>query len=79
MDKLREGIVKMSNSEPNASLSESQNSTTPNYRPYAQMIEQALQELDEEEGSDEDSISKFIIKNNDTLTRDDKIMLKHHL
>ena len=60
MDKLREGIVKMSNTEPNASLSESQNSilrqhldiimsglqTTPNHPPYAWMIEQALQELD---------------------------------
>ena len=93
MDKLREGIVKMSNSEPNASLSESHNSilrqhldiimsglqTTPDHPPYAWMIEQALHELDEEEGSDEDSISEFIIKNNDSLPRAHKIMLKHHL
>nr|XP_025884121.1 uncharacterized protein LOC112940338 [Solanum lycopersicum] len=93
MDKLREEIVKMSNSEPNASLSESHNSilrqhldiimsglqTTPDHPPYAWMIEQALQELDEEEGSDEDSISEFIIKNNDSLPRAHKIMLKHLL
>ncbi|XP_015057417.1 HMG-Y-related protein A-like [Solanum pennellii] len=83
----------MSNIEPNASLSESQNSilrqhldiimsglqTTPDHPPYAWMIEQALQELDEEEGSDEDSISEFIIKNNDSLPMAHKIMLKHHL
>ena len=80
----------MSNSKPNASLSESQNSilrqhldiimsglqTTPNHPPYAWMIETTLQELDEE---DEDSISEFIIKNNDSLPRAHKIMLKHHL
>ncbi|KAG5608248.1 hypothetical protein H5410_019529 [Solanum commersonii] len=62
MDKLREEIVKLSNSEPNAPLSEAQNSilqqhldhlmsglqTTPDHPPYAWMIEKALQELDEE-------------------------------
>ncbi|WMV22811.1 hypothetical protein MTR67_016196 [Solanum verrucosum] len=93
MDKLREGIVKMSNSEPNAPLSEAQNSileqhldrlmsglqTTPDHPPYAWMIEKALQELDEEEGSNEDSISEFITKNNDSLPRAHTTMLKHHL
>ncbi|XP_006360458.1 HMG-Y-related protein A-like [Solanum tuberosum] len=93
MDKLREGIVKMSNSEPNAPLSEAQNSilqqhldrlmsglqTTPDHPPYAWMIEKALQELDEEGGSNEDSISEFIMKNNDSLPRAHTTMLKHHL
>ncbi|KAH0692129.1 hypothetical protein KY285_019226 [Solanum tuberosum] len=93
MDKLREGIVKMSNSEPNAPLSETQNSilqqhldrymsdlqTTPDHPPYAWMIEKALQELDEEGGSNEDSISEFIMKNNDSLPRAHTTMLKHHL
>ncbi|KAH0681737.1 hypothetical protein KY289_019489 [Solanum tuberosum] len=93
MDKLREGIVKMSNSEPNAPLSETQNSilqqhldrymsdlqTTPDHPPYAWMIEKVLQELDEEGGSNEDSISEFIMKNNDSLPRAHTTMLKHHL
>ncbi|KAK4720471.1 hypothetical protein R3W88_010704 [Solanum pinnatisectum] len=93
MDKLREGIVKMSNSEPNAPLSEAQNSilqqhldrlmsglqTTPDHPPYAWMIEKALQELDKEGGSNEDSISEFITKNNDSLPRAHTTMLKHHL
>ncbi|KAH0759698.1 hypothetical protein KY290_023191 [Solanum tuberosum] len=93
MDKLREGIVKMSNSEPNAPLSETQNSilqqhldrlmsglqTTPDHPPYAWMIEKALQELDEEGGSNEDSISESIMKNNDSLPKAHTTMLKHHL
>ncbi|KAK6790669.1 hypothetical protein RDI58_009750 [Solanum bulbocastanum] len=53
--------------------------TTPDHPPYAWMIEKALQELDEEGGSNEDSISEFIIKNNDSLPRAHTTMLKHHL
>ncbi|KAK4720470.1 hypothetical protein R3W88_010703 [Solanum pinnatisectum] len=43
------------------------------------MIEKALQELDEEGGSNEDSISEFIMKNNESLPRAHTTMLKHHL
>ncbi|TMW83130.1 hypothetical protein EJD97_002814 [Solanum chilense] len=93
MDKLREGIVKMSNSAPNAPLPETQNlilqqhlhhylsdlQTTPDHPPYTWMIEKALEVLNEEGGSKEESISEFITKNNDSLPRAHTTMLKHHL
>ena len=43
------------------------------------MIEKALQALNEEGGSKEESISEFITKNNDSLPRAHTTMLKHHL
>ncbi|KAK4371163.1 hypothetical protein RND71_010638 [Anisodus tanguticus] len=93
MDKMREAILKMANSEPNVPLSATQNSllqerithflsclhTTPDHPPYTWMIEQALQELDEEGGSSEDSISKFIRKKYDSLPWAHTTLLKHHL
>ena len=93
MDKLREGSVKMSNSAPNVPLPETQNlilqqhlhhymsdlQTTPNHPPYTWMIEKALEALNEEGGSKEESISEFITKNNDSLPRAHTTMLKHHL
>ena len=93
MDKLREGIVKMSNSAPNAPLSETQNfilqehlhyylsglQTTPGHPPYTWMIEKALEALNEEGGSKEESISEFITKNNNSFPRANTTMLKHHL
>ncbi|XP_055801209.1 uncharacterized protein LOC129870439 [Solanum dulcamara] len=93
MEKLRETILKMSNKEPNVPLSKTQNSilqqhlnrflsglhTTPVHPPYTCMIEKALQELDEEGGSNEDSISEFIKKEYDSLPRAHTTLLKHHL
>ncbi|XP_009762496.1 uncharacterized protein LOC107762765 [Nicotiana tabacum] len=93
MNKLREAILKLSNSEPNGPLSPTQNSilqqrlshflsslhTTPDHPPYSWMIQRALQELDEAEGSTEDSISKFIKKEYDDLPVAHMFLLKHHL
>ncbi|KAK4373351.1 hypothetical protein RND71_008735 [Anisodus tanguticus] len=93
MDKLREAILELANSEPNVPLSAIQNSvlqqqlnhflsclhTAPDHPPYTWMIEQALQELGEEGGSSEDSISKFIKKEYDSLPWAHTTLLKHHL
>ncbi|XP_009592941.1 nuclear matrix constituent protein 1-like [Nicotiana tomentosiformis] len=93
MDKLREAILKLSNSEPNGPLSPTQNyilqqrlshflsslNTTPDHPPYSWMIQRALQELDEEGGSSEDSISKFIKEEYDNLPVAHMFLLKHHL
>ena len=43
------------------------------------MIEKALQALNEEGGSKEESISEFITKNNNSFPRANTTMLKHHL
>ncbi|OIT21356.1 PREDICTED: uncharacterized protein DDB_G0286299-like [Nicotiana attenuata] len=93
MDKLKEAILKLSNSEPNGLLSPTRNSilqlrlshllsslhTTPDHPPYSWMIQRALQELNEEGGSSEDSISKFIKKEYDNLPMAHMFLLKHHL
>ncbi|MCD7450586.1 hypothetical protein HAX54_007382 [Datura stramonium] len=93
MDKLREAILKLSNSAPNGPLSITQNSflqqsltnflsclhTTPDHPPYAWMIEKALRELNEKGGSSEDSIAKFIKKEYDSLPWAHMTLLKHHL
>ncbi|XP_009784525.1 uncharacterized protein LOC107807395 [Nicotiana tabacum] len=93
MDKLKEAILKLSNSEPNGPLSPTRNSilqqrlshllsslhTTPDHPPYSWMIQRALQELNEEGGSSEDSISKFIKKEYDNLPMAHMFLLKHHL
>ncbi|XP_055802302.1 uncharacterized protein LOC129871417 [Solanum dulcamara] len=93
MEKLREVILKLSNSEPNVPLSETQNAIlqqhlnnflsrlhiTPDHPPYTWMIEKALQELNEEGGSSEDSISEFIKKEHDSLPCAHMTVLKHHL
>lgn len=61
MDKLREAILKMANSEPNVPLSQTKNvilqqhlnrffdclHIAPDHPPYSWMIEKALQELNE--------------------------------
>ncbi|XP_009608504.1 uncharacterized protein LOC107808961 [Nicotiana tabacum] len=93
MDKLKEAILKLSNSEPNGPLSPTLNSilqqrlshflsslyTTPDHPPYSWMIQRALQELDERGGSSEDSISEFIKKEYDNLPMAHMFLLKHHL
>ncbi|XP_060184562.1 uncharacterized protein LOC132614184 isoform X1 [Lycium barbarum] len=93
MDKLRESILKLANSEPNVPLSATQNSllqeklnhflyclhTGPDHPPYTWMIEKALQELDEEGGSSEDSISEVIKKEYDSLPWAHTTLLKRHL
>ncbi|CAN4124956.1 unnamed protein product [Withania somnifera] len=93
MEKLREAIVKLCNSEPNAPLSATKNSIlhhhltnflsnlhiTPDHPPYAWMIEKALQELDEKGGSTEDSIAKFLKKEYESLPWAHMTLLKHHL
>ncbi|XP_059308804.1 meiotically up-regulated protein C8C9.04-like isoform X1 [Lycium ferocissimum] len=93
MDKLRELILKLANSEPNVPLSATQNSLLqeklnhflsclhagPDHPPYAWMIEKALQELNEEGGSSEDSISEFIKKEYDSLPWAHTTLLKRHL
>ncbi|KAK6796495.1 hypothetical protein RDI58_004196 [Solanum bulbocastanum] len=81
IENLREGVVKISNSELNVPLSEIQNSTLQQHLDRflsdlctirfialilglekIRMIEKALQELDEEGDSNEDSIFEFINK-----------------
>ncbi|PHT49805.1 hypothetical protein CQW23_09552 [Capsicum baccatum] len=93
MDKLREAILKMANSEPNVPLSQTKNAIlqqhlnrffdclhiAPDHPPYSWMIEKALQELNEKGGSTEDSISTFIKKEHDSLPWAHMTMLKHHL
>ncbi|PHT83178.1 hypothetical protein T459_11621 [Capsicum annuum] len=93
MDKLREAILKMANSEPNVPLSQTKNvilqqhlnrffdclHIAPDHPPYSWMIEKALQELNEKGGSTEDSISTFIKKEHDSLPWAHMTMLKHHL
>ncbi|MCD7465386.1 hypothetical protein HAX54_001201 [Datura stramonium] len=93
MDKFREAILKLFNSAPNGPLSTIQNSflqqrltnylsslhATPDHPPYAWMIEKTLKELNEKGGSSEDSISKFIKKEYDSLPSAHMSLVKHHL
>ncbi|XP_021738342.1 uncharacterized protein LOC110704834 [Chenopodium quinoa] len=52
---------------------------TPTHPTYTAMIETAVKELDEEYGSNEDSISKFIKENYDGLPWAHSVYLSHHL
>ncbi|KAM7487727.1 hypothetical protein LguiB_025211 [Lonicera macranthoides] len=52
---------------------------TPNHPPYAAMVQRAIQELDEKEGSSEESISNYIKKEYNDLPWAHCTLLKHHL
>ncbi|KAL9166611.1 hypothetical protein ABFS82_05G041200 [Erythranthe guttata] len=52
---------------------------TPDHPPYYAMIEKALRELSEKQGSSEDSISQFLEKEYENLPWAHSMLLKHHL
>ncbi|PIN25978.1 hypothetical protein CDL12_01257 [Handroanthus impetiginosus] len=52
---------------------------TPDHPPYAWMIENAIKQLNEEGGSNEESISKFILEEHKDLPWAHAAFLKHHL
>ncbi|XP_021761095.1 uncharacterized protein LOC110725935 [Chenopodium quinoa] len=92
MEKLKETIFKIANSNPNTpSLSPSQIALiqqlllafpvlhTPTHPTYASMIQNAIKGLNEKEGSNEESISKYIKANYDGLPWAHSAYLSHHL
>ncbi|KAL0430257.1 UNVERIFIED_CONTAM: hypothetical protein Sradi_0651700 [Sesamum radiatum] len=52
---------------------------TPDHPPYAWMIENAIKQLNEEGGSNEEAISKFILEEYHDLPWSHAALLKHHL
>ncbi|GAA0155779.1 hypothetical protein LIER_13430 [Lithospermum erythrorhizon] len=53
--------------------------STPDHPPYAAMIQEAIEQLNEKEGSGKELISTFIKKNSKDLPWDHDGMLEHHL
>ncbi|XP_021750381.1 uncharacterized protein LOC110716054 [Chenopodium quinoa] len=93
MEKLKETIFKIANSNPNTpSLTPSQIALiqqqlllavpvlhTPTHPTYASMIQNAIKGLNEKDGSNEESISKYIKANYDGLPWAHSAYLSHHL
>lgn len=92
MEKLKETVLKLANSDPNNPLSPSQISFieqklllvfpvlhTPSHPTYAAMIQNAIEGLNEENGSNEESISEYIKANYDDLPWAHSTYLSHHL
>ncbi|GAB2279986.1 hypothetical protein Dimus_014623 [Dionaea muscipula] len=92
LDKLRDAVVQIANSDPNKHLSSHQISLieqrlhqifpvirTPTHPTYSFMLHNAITELNEEEGSSEESISEYIKANFDGLPWAHERYLSHHL
>ncbi|KAL2895762.1 HMG-Y-related protein A [Bienertia sinuspersici] len=92
MKRLKDTVLKHANSDPNNPLSPSQVSfiqqqlqlafpvfQTPTHPAYSAMILHAIKEMDEDVGSNEESISKFIKANYEGLPWAHSIYLSHHL
>ncbi|XP_010681940.2 uncharacterized protein LOC104896830 [Beta vulgaris subsp. vulgaris] len=92
MDKFKETIFRLAKSHPNKPLSPSQISfieeqllltfpllRTPTHPTYSVMIQNAIKELNEEDGSNEESISEYIKANYDDLPWAHVTYLSHHL
>ncbi|KAK4423457.1 hypothetical protein Salat_1928500 [Sesamum alatum] len=92
MEKFREVVFKLAETQPNAALTPAARTLlqdrfnqfaslykTPDHPPYSAMIERALRELNDRRGSSEDSISRFLEKAYDNLPWADSAFLKHHL
>ncbi|CAK9154759.1 unnamed protein product [Ilex paraguariensis] len=92
MEKFRETIMKLAESDPNRELTATQRNLidqqfidffsdfhTPDHPPYAAMIHKAITELNEKGGSSEESISNFLKKEYHDLPWAHFTLLKHHL
>ncbi|KAL0372709.1 UNVERIFIED_CONTAM: hypothetical protein Scaly_0952500 [Sesamum calycinum] len=92
MEKFREVVFKLAETDPNAALTPAARTLlqdrfnqfasqykTPDHPPYSAMIERALRELNDKRGSSEDSISRFLEKAYNNLPWADSAFLKHHL
>ncbi|KAL8161245.1 hypothetical protein V2J09_012734 [Rumex salicifolius] len=93
MEKLRESVINLASSNLNAELSSSQIALidrhlhesfplglrVPSHPTYSTMVLRAITEIDEEDGSSENSISEYIKANYDDLPWAHKSILSHHL
>ncbi|XP_073059441.1 uncharacterized protein [Primulina eburnea] len=92
MEKFREFVMKLAETCPNAPSNPAQKTVfqsrlnqwfsehrTPDHPPYSAMIERALRELNENNGSTEEEISQFIVKEYDALPWAHLTLLGHHL
>ncbi|XP_059664921.1 uncharacterized protein LOC132311171 [Cornus florida] len=93
MENFRAAVMEMASRHPNKPLTEARKClidkrireffahtpSPPDHPPYSAMIHRALQELNEEGGSSEESISNFIRKEYKELPWAHSVFLNHHL